>query len=251
MEPWKPCSASSSASRAWRSGCFFGSSRIKTFAPDEATIASDSRRRSPPLNPSSGFLGAPAREQDPPEQRARLVGRQAGALLARLEDGPRAARAELLGVLAEVAELHVVAAAQLAAVERPVADQRLEQRRLAGAVRTDERHVLAALEPQLGAVEQDLARHLEAAVLELEDHAPRTLRRLEGERERAPVLRVARDALHLVELLHPRLRLARLARLVAEALDEPLHPRDLGLLALDRAPQRHLARGGLPPPLVP
>src|SRR4051794_21661473 len=63
----------------------------------------DDRQRQPPAlataQPVERLLGVLAREQEPPEQRARLVGRQAGALLARLEDGPRAARAELLGVL--------------------------------------------------------------------------------------------------------------------------------------------------------
>src|SRR4051794_30457368 len=132
-----------------------------------------------------------------------------------------------------------------------MADQRLEQRRLAGPVRADERHVLAALEPQLRPVEQHLAGHLQPPVLELEDHPPRALRRLERERQRAPVLRVALDALHLVELLDARLRLARLGCLVAEALDEALHPRDLRLLALDGAPPRHLAGGRPAAPLVP
>src|SRR5205085_9537541 len=135
-----------------------------------------------------------------------------------LED--RAGRADRLGVLGEVADLHVVAAPQLAARERRLADERVQQRRLARAVGADERDVLAALEPELGVVEQDPGRvgaDLDATVLELEDHAPAALRRLERELERALVARVALDALHLVALLDAVLRLARLARLVAEA----------------------------------
>src|SRR3954451_25233720 len=230
---------------------------VRRLVEDEHVRArgdEDRERHPPPLaaaQPVERLLGLLAGEQEAPEQRARLVGRQPGPPLAGLEHGPRAARAELLRVLRQVPELHVVAGAQLAAVELAMADQRLEQRRLAGPVRADEGDVLAALEPQLGVVQQHATRDRQPPVLELEDHPPRALRRLEGELQRAPVLRVALDAVHLVELLDPRLRLARLGRLVAEALDEALHPRDLGLLALDRAPQRHLARRRLPPPLVP
>src|SRR4051812_9672234 len=102
----------------------------------------------------------------------------------------------------------------------------MQQRRLAAAVRPDERDVLAALEPELRVVEQDSARpgsDLQAPVLELEDHAPAALGRLEREGQLALVARVALDAVDLVELLEAVLGLARLGRLVAEALDEALH----------------------------
>src|SRR6185312_3372967 len=102
----------------------------------------EDRQRQPPALAAAQaverLLGLLAAEQEAPEQRARLVRLQAGLLLARLEHGAGAALAELLGVLAEVAELHVVPAAQLSAVELPVADERLDERRLAGAVRPDE-----------------------------------------------------------------------------------------------------------------
>ena len=58
-------------------------------------------------------------------------------------------------------------------------------------------------------------------------------------------------ALDLVDLLQPRLRLLRLGRLVAEALDEALHPLDLLLLALDRLAAGDLARRLLLAPGVP
>ena len=54
-----------------------------------------------------------------------------------------------------------------------------------------------------------------------------------------------------LDLFHPRLRLARLRRLVAEALDEALHPRDLRLLALDRFAEGDLPRRLLLAPGVP
>ena len=58
-------------------------------------------------------------------------------------------------------------------------------------------------------------------------------------------------ALLLLDLFDPRLRLARLRRLVAEALDEALHPLDLRLLALDRLAEGDLARRLLLAPGVP
>ena len=57
-------------------------------------------------------------------------------------------------MLGQKAELHVVTGAQLAGVEFDPTGKGLDQGRLAGPVWPDERHVLAALEPQLGPVEQ-------------------------------------------------------------------------------------------------
>src|SRR5205823_1691708 len=134
-----------------------------------------------------------------------------------------------------------------------VAGEDLDQRRLARPVGADQRDVLAAFEPQLGVLEQ---RHrllaaattdLDARVLQLEDHAGRALRRRERELQATGVLRVALQALHLVELLQARLRLSRLRGLVAEARDEALHALDLGSLGLDRASQGQLAGGLLAP----
>ena len=79
------------------------------------------------------------------------------------------------------------------------------------------------------------------------------LRRLEGEAQFAGVAASAPRArlLLLVDLFEPRLRLFGLRRLVAEALDEALHPLDLGLLAVDRFAERDLAGGLLLAPGVP
>src|SRR4051794_24553986 len=120
-----------------------------------ARLHEDRERESSPLTAREardGLLGLLAREQETPQQGARLVGREPGGALAGLEHGGR--RVELLGVLGEVADLGVVASAQLALLELAASGQRLDQRRLAGAVRADERDVLAALEPQLGVVEE-------------------------------------------------------------------------------------------------
>src|SRR5262249_3268392 len=137
----------------------------------------------------------------------------------------------------------------------------------------DQRDVLPPLEPQFRAIQQHARRsapvratvlaapiggaasgrgapplsslppsHLPPRVDELKDHATRPLGRLERKLQPLPIARITLDALDLRELLDPRLRLSRLRRLVAEALDKALHPRDLGLLLVDRLPQRHLAR---------
>ena len=86
-----------------------------------------------------------AAEEELAEQCARLAGREPCGTPDGLEH--RALVAELLGVLAEVADPHVVAAVQLARRECPRAGEGLDQRRLAGTVAADERDVLAAFEP--------------------------------------------------------------------------------------------------------
>ena len=247
--PSNASSASSSASRLSMSRWFVGSSRIRTFAPHATRIASDSRRRSPPRQPVERLLGLLAAEEEAPEQRARLVRRQPGVHRARLDDlvrPPARPPAELLGVLREMADLHVVACRELAARERPHARERVDERRLAGAVGSDERHVLAALEPQLGAVEQHLRRiraDLDAPADQLEDDAPRALRRLEVELQPLAVARVALDALDLVQALDARLRLLGLRRLRPEALDERARAaRSRPAACRSRAPSRSRAR---------
>ena len=85
--------------------------------------------------------------------------------------------------------------------QRPHAGERVDERRLAGAVGPDERHVLAALEVDLRIVEQHPRRvraDLDAPADELEDDAPGALGRLEVELQPLAVARVALDALDLV-----------------------------------------------------
>jgi hypothetical protein len=144
----------------------------------------EDRQGEPPAlaagQPVERLLRRLAAEQEPPQQRARLVGLQAGRALRRLQHRARAA-AELLRVLGEHAELDVVATPQLAAVELARPGQRVDQRRLPRPVRPDERHVLAALEPQLEVLEQCATADRQRTVLDLEHHAARALRRPERE----------------------------------------------------------------------
>src|SRR5579884_2576928 len=81
----------------------------------------------------------PAGEEEAPEQVLRVRPREARHRLHALEN--RAARIQLELLLREVADLDAMADADALAADDP-----LEQRRLAGAVRPDERDVLAALE---------------------------------------------------------------------------------------------------------
>ena len=72
-EPGNACSADSSASRLSRSRWLVGSSSTSTLAPECTRIASDSRRRSPPESPSSGFSAAsPLNRKRPSSARASL-----------------------------------------------------------------------------------------------------------------------------------------------------------------------------------
>src|SRR5262249_44634898 len=133
------------------------------------------------------------------------------------------------------------------------AEQRLEQRRLAGAIRADERDVLAALDRERRVLEERAAGHGERDAFRLDDHAPRALRLQKSEPQPAP--RRARNLgarlFQALDLLQLRLRLSRLRGLVAEPLDEPLEARELLRLALGRAGGMLCASGLLAPPEVP
>src|SRR6185503_14624177 len=105
----------------------------------------------------------PAREEEAPEKRLRLRPAQARRGDGRVEDRP--ALVELDLVLGEVGDLDAVADADAAAVRRAPTEDRLEQRRLAGAVRPDERHVLAALERERRVAEQLLVARAQVEAL--------------------------------------------------------------------------------------
>ena len=176
-------------------------------------VDEDGQRQAPALaarEPVERLLGLLAAEQEPPEQRARLVRASARSRAGRPR-APCRLLAELLGVLGEQPELDVVAAAQLAAVELALAGERLDQRRLARAVGADERDVLAALEPQLGVLAAACGRRSAASP----SSSSKTTRpeRSGGLKENAERLAVARIALDPlvdpVELLDARLRLPR------------------------------------------
>src|SRR5439155_19964516 len=105
----------------------------------------------------------------------------------------------------EVGRLHTVAEMDAPRGGVAPAEDRLEQRRLARAVRPDERDVLAALERERGAGQQPAPTDLHVEAVGLEDGAPaaRRLEELEAERARPP--RQQRDLLRrlLTLLLQP------------------------------------------------
>ena len=113
--------------------------------------------------------------------------------------------------------------------------------------------MLPPLDRERRAVEQLLVARAQRQVLDHDDVAarPRGLQELEPERPAPVVRRVDAHRLELLDLLELRLRLARLARLVAEPLDEALEARDLLGLPLGRLRLVDRASGPLAPPDVP
>ena len=143
----------------------------------------------------------------------------------------RAALVELGLVLREVRRLDAVAKPHAPGHRRPAAQDRLEQRRLARAVRADS----ATCSPRSIAkcvVEQLACRRPRASSPSATDDVAAASAAASGTRSRACAARARSGASHAVgldplDLLELRLRLARLRRLVAEALDEALEPGDL------------------------
>ena len=133
----------------------------------------DGERQPPPLAAREHrhlllVLGI-AGEEEPAEQLLRLRAGEAGHRDRAVEH--RAALVELDVVLGEVGGLDAVAEADRARVGRAMADERLEQRRLARPVRADERDVLPALDHERAALDQLLASRREPEALDL-DHDP-------------------------------------------------------------------------------
>ena len=141
----------------------------------------------------------------------------------------------MLGV---VLHLDVAAEHALARIEGKRARQHLEQRRLPRPVDSHQGHAVAPLDQEVDSrVDHVVAVGLPDAGHP--GHQPAGARRL-GEREvDAARVGLGLDPLHAAEHLHPALHLPGLARLVAEALDEPLDlGHSLGLVAGLRLPQR-------------
>ena len=152
-----------------------------------------------------------------------------------------------------MAELHP------ALLRLPLTEQRLEERRLARPVRADERDVLAALEDERGAVEQELVPGRDDEVVRLEDDAAGAGGAEELEAERAPLARqrleLPRRGLALLlqpaDLAQLGLRLLRLRLLVAEPRHEALEALDVVTDPVELRRRRRGARGLLAAPLVP
>ena len=159
--------------------------------------ASDSRRRSPPESPRAASRRPRPRTGSCPSRARALPGVRPVARWAASSAVP--GRAELLGVLGEVAELHVVAAAQPAAVERrggrraPRSASSCRRRWARRATRA-RRARARARRPRAGCVPGTV----EPGVLELEHDAAGALGRAEAEAERARVARVALDPLRML-----------------------------------------------------
>ena len=199
----------------------------------------------------------PAREEEAAEEAHRLWPFQARRLLRALEDAAGLVQLDL--VLGEVRGHYAVTEPDRAGERLAAVEQRLEERRLAGPVRADEPHVLAALERQPRVVEQLLVAGRDPQSLGL-DHgsaAPGRVEEVETELPPAHVerlehaLRLAPLSFEAADLRQLRLRLLRLVLLVPEALDEALEPLDVDGEAIGGLARGRGAGGLLDPPFVP
>src|SRR5262249_29426400 len=172
----------------------------------------------------------------------------------------RAARVELHLLLGEVRRDDAVPEPHRPTLRLALLQDRLEQRRLARAVRPDERDVLATLDREGRAVEQDAVADRNPQIFGLQDGAPaaRWLEELEPElprpaREQLDVTRRLRALLLVaLDLAHLDLRLAgHLLSGRSEARDEALEPLDVGSDPAGSLRRRLQARGPLDPPFVP
>src|SRR5262249_14347483 len=138
------------------------------------------------------------------------------------------AHVQRLGViLREVADAHVVPDGARAAVERELAGEQLEQRRLPRTVRSDQRDSRAALDGDVdAAVDLAIAVAL-ARPFEPEGDATAARRLGQADLEGALVTVGRWQPLETLELLHATLHERGLGRLIAEARDERLDALDL------------------------
>ena len=244
--PGNASSAASSASRLSRSRWFVGSSSTRKFAPEATTSASASRRRSPPDSATTGLSWS-----SQPEKRKRP---SSACAWPRCRPVAPIVHSSTLPRSSSSTSCWEKYASSTPWPIRPIspADDRLEQRRLARAVRADQGHVLAALEHELGVREQRLRARCEVEALGL-DHrppAPRRLQELEAERAPLAARRLDAHGFDARDLLQLRLGLPRL-RPEAEAGDEALEPCDvlrlaLGPLGLVDEPRRLLLAPDVP-----
>src|SRR6266851_3934296 len=103
--------------------------------------------------------------------------------------------------------------------ERSLADDRLDERRLAGAVWAEEADRVARRDDPVDVRQDRRAVVADGGSLEAEERPRHARRRLDRELER-PVQVRDRDALQLFQRADAALRLPRLGRLRAEARDE-------------------------------
>src|SRR5581483_1200309 len=126
-------------------------------------------------------------------------------------------------------------------------------------VRPHEGDVLAALDRERHARQELLVARRDGKALDLDDHAtaPRRLQELEAEPLRSPrqerylLRRPGSLLLQPADVRELRLRLLRLRLLVPEAIAEPLQPRAVGVVPLERLRRVEHPPRPLPPPDVP
>ena len=138
-----------------------------------------------------------------------------------------------------VRDAHVHAELARALARRLLAQQQLEQRRLAGAVGAHQGDAVAAVEREVGVLVERLAAKALGETFELDDHIAGTRR--VGELEVHVLVALGQDhelAFDLLDAAHALLGLSRLGGLVAELIHEHLHVGDLALLG--RALGAHL-----------
>ena len=234
--PGNASSAASSASRLSRSRWFVGSSSTRKFAPDATTTASASRRRSPPDSTDDRLLVlVPAREEEAAEQALRLRPRAGRSSTARTRAPSRASSSST-----SCCEKYAASTPWPSCTRPPpaaAAEHRLEQRRLARAVRPDERDVLAALERERRVVAAAAASPTATS----RPSASTTVRPLRGGfRNSKPSVRCRRVRQRDLGRSRPARSFSSrpicvsfacacfaFVLLVAEALDEALEPRDV------------------------
>ena len=201
------------------------------------------RAFSPPEKRPTGCVDHVAAEVEAAEEVAQLLLARRGSMLREMPQR-RFVGAQLLDLmLREIADRKRLRGMPLAGERRQLAGDRLQQRRLAGAVGAEQPDALAVEDAPVEAFEhRRAARVAQRRVLELHELLRGDRHRREREFERAVGVR-RRDPLHPLERLHPALRLLRLRRLGAEAVDERLQMRDLPLLLhVGRLLQRELLR---------
>src|SRR5438552_2144110 len=199
----------------------------------------------------------PTAEVKAAEQVLRLRALQVCRALSRLQH--RLPLVELDLLLREVRRNHSVTHPLAPGIGTAPAEDRFDQRRLAGAVRADERDMLAALDRKRRVVQQRPPWDADLERLRLEHGAPAARRVDEAETEPSRLARQQRDLLadlflllsKTADLPQLRLRLLRLGLLVAEPCDEALEPRDVFRIARGFLRRRLEPRRLLDPPLVP
>ena len=161
------------------------------FAPDATTSASASRRRSPPESAETGrsCIFQPENRNRPRRFWASGLRRPVALCVA----AGRSALVELDLVLGEVGRITPCPKRQFPGDGLPLAEDRLQQRRLPGAVRADEGDVLAPLDRELDALQQRLVPAAISTPFDLGDRPAAALRLQELETE--PLARRVRRAI--------------------------------------------------------